>query len=117
MRPSHRGSGEIESDELAYGRPRRADIGDVGDILDCACISSSSVTSLGGITDERPDFRFEAAFWIGDWATLRLPPLRVLVDCLRVRRGCFCCWFAASPRRSISKSTGDAVEAVLAVVC
>lgn len=62
IRPSESGSGDIESEELAYGLDIRAILGDVGDICVCACISSSSETSFGGMTEDSPDFRFCVGF-------------------------------------------------------
>ena len=58
MRPSERGSGDMLSELEAYALDKRALAGEVGDIRVCACISSSSVTSLGGITELNPLFLF-----------------------------------------------------------
>ena len=85
--PSESGSGDIESDELPYAPlPNLTLAGEVGDIPLFACISNSSLTSLGGITELNPDLRFCLGFCIGLCATLRLAP-RVLADDLRVLRG------------------------------
>jgi hypothetical protein len=87
INPSESGSGDIESDELPYAPlPNLTLAGEVGDIPLFACISNSSLTSLGGITELNPDLRFCLGFCIGLCATLRLAP-RVLADDLRVLRG------------------------------
>jgi hypothetical protein len=82
----------------------------VGDRRDCECASSSSLTSFGGITDDKVAFLRVMGLFIGDWAIF-------LLDCFLVLRAGFVLLFVASPSISTSGSTGEEVAAELVAVC
>jgi hypothetical protein len=81
---SAKGSGEMESVEEPAWLGIRMAVGEVGDSRDCECASNSSLTSLGGITDDSVGFLRVAGFAIGDCATF-------LFDCFLVLRAAFVC--------------------------
>jgi hypothetical protein len=113
----NRGSGEMESvSELSRVLGTSSPL-DNGRVDRASCMSS--VTSLGGISEETVAFRL-FGFTMGDCRTRLLPFVRgtfLLLVLLRLLLPCSCGTIAGSPSMSTSMSMGECPVELPEVVC